>query len=270
MKPAVVVDVGNTRIKWGRVVGEAVRDSVSLPPDNPSSWKDQILRWKLDPSASWILSGVQPQRRDALAKWLQEQSQSVTLLDNWRQLPLSVDLDQPESVGIDRLFNAMAANAYRRPQRPALLIDAGSAVTVDHLNEKGAFTGGAILPGLRLMGQALHSYTAKLPLVAMPERFDQLPFAPGKSTADAMQLGIFWSVVGAIVFLTVEMGQTCQWKTFPQIFLTGGDAKLLEPELSRQLADPGSPHCSVPAGETIHLWPTMTLEGIRLAAEALP
>jgi hypothetical protein len=104
----------------------------------------------------------------------------------------------------------------------------------------------------------------------LPARSDQLPFAPGRNTADAMQLGVFWSVVGGIVFLIVEMAQTCQWKIFPQIFLTGGDAGLFEPELSRHLADLKSPDWVIPAGETIHHWPTMTLEGIRLAAESLP
>ncbi|MFL5243554.1 MAG: type III pantothenate kinase [Gemmataceae bacterium] len=270
MKPAVVVDVGNTRIKWGRVVGQTVQDRVSLPPDDPSAWSEQILQWRLSPSVHWILSGVQPKWCDALARWLREKGHTVGQINDWQQLPVKVALDQPQFVGIDRLFNAVAANACRKSGRPAVLIDAGSAVTVDQVNENGAFAGGAILPGFHLMGQALHTYTAKLPLVSMPQRFDELPFAPGKNTADAMRLGVFWSVMGAIVFLIAEMRQTSPEKAFPQIFLTGGDAQILEPELSRQLADPAFPYCSVPAGETIHLWPTMTLEGIRLTAEALP
>jgi type III pantothenate kinase len=270
MKPAFVVDVGNTRIKWGRVVQEMVRDWASLPHDDTNAWQKQFEEWKVGPKSNWVIAGVQPQTGVALVSWLREKDQHVTLLDSWRQLPLKLAVDQPERVGMDRLVNGVAANVYRKSRRPAIVISAGTAITVDLLNEEGDFSGGAIFPGCTLMGHALHTFTAKLPLVQLPSHSDQLPFAPGKNTTKAMQLGIFWSIVGGIVSLVVEMGQNLQWKTFPHVFLTGGDAGLLEPELSKQLANPKSPHCCLPHGESIHLWPTMTLEGIRLSAEALP
>jgi type III pantothenate kinase len=270
MKPAVVVDVGNTRMKWGRVNQARVRDWVALPHDDSTAWQMQINEWKINPKMSWCVAGVQPERCDALVKWLRGQGRQVTQLDSWRQLPIKVDVDKKDRVGIDRLLDGVAANLYRMENRPAIVIDAGSAVTVNLIDEEGAFRGGAILPGCGLMGQALHAFTAKLPPIQLPAKSDQLPFAPAKNTADAMQLGIFWSVVGGIVFLIVEMATSCQWKIFPQIFLTGGDALLLEPELSRHLADLKSSDWVVPAGETVHHWPTMTLEGLRLTAEALP
>src|SRR6185312_8188631 len=106
-------------------------------------------------------------------------------------LPLRVLVQQLDHVGIDRLLDAVAANSRRPAGVPAIIIDAGSAVTVDLVDEAGAFTGGAILPGLRLMAKALHDYTALLPLVDPPT---QAPPLPGTATIPAIESGIFWAV----------------------------------------------------------------------------
>ena len=84
------------------------------------------------------------------------------------ELPLRVELEKPDHVGIDRLLDAVAVNSRRAPGVPAVIIDAGSAVTVDLVDGAGAFRGGAILPGLRLMAKSLHDYTALLPLIELP------------------------------------------------------------------------------------------------------
>ena len=80
-------------------------------------------------------------------------------------MPLEVELEHPDKVGIDRLLNAVAANRRRQEHVAAILVDAGSAVTVDYLDGNGVFRGGAIFPGFRLMARALHDYTALLPIV---------------------------------------------------------------------------------------------------------
>ncbi len=129
------------------------------------------------------------------------------------------------------------------------MVDAGSAVTVDWLDEEGTFRGGAILPGLRLMIQALHDYTALLPLIAAPR---SVPRVPGSGTAEAMEAGVFWAVAGGVRALVEQMSPATA--ALPEVFLTGGDGALLQPVL----------------GNRVRAWPEMTLEGIRLAAEALP
>jgi type III pantothenate kinase len=244
----LVVDVGNTRIKWGRCGPCDILASASLPPDDPDAWQAQLRHWQLDRGLSWAVTGVDPQRREFLASWVKSRDNTVQVIEDWQQLPLRVVLSEPQKVGIDRLFNAVAANSHRSPGAPAVLIDAGSAVTVDWLDESGAFAGGAIFPGLRLMAAALHDYTALLPLVEVREPH---PALPGASTRAAMEAGIFWAVAGGIRALTAEM--TAQSAVAPDCFLTGGDGPLLQASL------PGS-----------RLWPHMTLEGIRLTAEALP
>lgn len=246
MKPNVVVDVGNTRIKWGLCGPDAMRETCSLPPDDPAAWKRQFELWT-DARGLWIVSSVHPPRSNQLVEWLRERGQDVRPLDDPNDLPLRVLVARPDHVGVDRLLDAVAANSRRTQGTPAVVIDAGSAVTVDLIDDSGAFTGGAILPGMRLMSKALNDYTALLPLIPPP---DKPPNIPGTNTPAAMEVGIFWSVAGgiqALIGLCVDaMGSPIH------LFLTGGDGPRLRPVFPEA-----------------HLWPGMTLEGIRLSAEAL-
>lgn len=249
MIPDLVVDVGNTRIKWGLCRGGQVVAAASLPPDAPTTWTEQVAAWSLQGQLSWALSAVHPGRCEALAAWLRERGHRVAIVEDWRLLPLDVPLEYPGRVGIDRLLDAVAANSRRPEGVPAILIDAGSAVTVDWVDEQGAFQGGAIFPGLRLMARALHDYTALLPLV---EVHDALPALPATSTPAAMEAGIACAVAGGIRCAIERLSQAA--RVPPQLWLTGGDAPVLAPAL----------------GPAVQTWPLMTLEGLRLAAASLP
>src|SRR6266542_3759226 len=146
MKPTVVVDVGNTRIKWGRCDADRVAELVVLPHNDEASWQHQLDTWRLAPGAPWALSGTQPTKRDRLRDWLERQGHVAVIVDDHRQLPISTDVDFPERVGLDRLLNAVAANAVREVNRSAIVIDAGTAITVDLIDAGGVFRGGAIMP----------------------------------------------------------------------------------------------------------------------------
>lgn len=262
MKPDVVVDVGNSRVKWGLCSAEGVERVASLTPDDPTGWARQAEDWELRPGkAWWVLTGVQPKSRDQLADWLGRRGDRVRLLTEAQELPLRVALEHPDRVGIDRLFDAVAAKDRVRREVAILIVDAGSAVTIDLVDEAGAFQGGVIFPGFRLMTKALHDYTALLPPVAI-DRVN--PPVPGNTTAGAIQAGVYWAVAGGIKAVLRQLAARCRWDATakamsplphdPFVFLTGGDAELLAPVL-----DP-----------SIIVWPEMTLEGIRVAAEALP
>jgi type III pantothenate kinase len=242
VNPDFVVDIGNTRIKWGQRSANALGNVVSLPADEPAAWHGQLQKWNILEKKTWVVSGVNPKTRTALIDWLRNHGQHVHLLDDPGQLPLRVKLDRPDHVGVDRLLNAVAANSRRPEGTPAVLIDAGSAVTVDWLDEEGAFCGGAIFPGLRLMTMALHSYTALLPLITIN---NSSPALPARSTPEAVEAGVFWTVVGGINAIVGHLAGKGQ----PMVFLAGGDAGLLAPRMERPAL----------------VWPEMTLEGIRLA-----
>jgi type III pantothenate kinase len=256
MKTSVVVDVGNTRIKWGLVTSCGIGAAAALASNDETCWQSQLAEWHLDGSQHWVVTGVHPERRIRLVAWLRQQGHQATVLDDWRNLPLAIQLDRPETAGIDRLLTAVAANHRRDVATPAVIVNAGTAVTVDWLDENGVFRGGAILPGLRLMTRALHEHTALLPSVELPRT---PPALPAVSTPAAIQAGVFWAVAGGIQAITGQLAR--RGSLPPQLFLTGGDASLLE----RAWSEFDGRARQVPL-----VWPWMTLEGIRLAAERLP
>src|SRR3954452_227544 len=105
MRPHVVADSGNTRIKWARYSTAGVEETCSLPPDDPAAWQEQAGRWGLAPPRRWAVAGVHPARRDRLAAWLRARGDEVLVLDNPGQLPLRVLLEWPDHVGVDRLLD---------------------------------------------------------------------------------------------------------------------------------------------------------------------
>jgi type III pantothenate kinase len=249
MKPDFVADVGNSRIKWGRCLDSQVVQSVSVPPEDVPAWQAQRALLTSAGTARWAVAGVHPQRRDRLVEWLRQCGDEVDVLTLAQQLPLRVLVERPDHVGIDRLLDAVAASGRVQRGVAAVLVDAGSAVTVDWLDESGAFAGGAIFPGFRLMTQALHDYTALLPLVKVE---DPVPSLPSTSTPTAVAAGVFWAVAGGIQALITQLAARAAGAI--EVFLTGGDAALLANRLPLK----------------VHVWPNMTLEGIRIAAEAQP
>jgi type III pantothenate kinase len=246
MNRRILVDVGNSRIKWGLFGERGVEAIAALPPSNPDAWEKQLSAWGLNKIERWTLAGVQPKFRDELASWLRERGEKVALVVKPEELPLRIRLEHPDKVGIDRLLNAVAVVHQVRPNLPAVIIDAGSAVTVDWVNADGEFAGGSIFPGLRLMARSLHDYTALLPEVEIKL---PLPKLPGLSTIAAMQLGIYWAVAGGIEATIKHLRQ--ESSAAPSVYLTGGDSHLFAGMFNER-----------------H-WPEMTLEGLRIATDSV-
>ncbi|MCS7167054.1 MAG: type III pantothenate kinase [Gemmatales bacterium] len=275
---SVLVDVGNSRMKWGLVRDHALTQVVSLPlPESPDvvpdSWTEHVLLWQLPRGTTWVLSGTNPPALLVLQNWLQTQGYRIWNVSNYREIPLRVEVDVPERVGIDRLLNALAA-IHRGPAgQPKLIVDIGSAVTVDWVNPEDTFCGGAIFPGFRLMSEALHRYTARLPLVSPVQN---LPSLPAKNTESAIQAGMLAAIVGAVNWLLpkyLQGGTTWQpglneyssstadapFEKMPSspalkpvFYLTGGDAWLIRSYLNPDFI----------------FWPEMTLEGLYLVAKS--
>ncbi len=253
MKPNIVVDVGNSRIKWGYCAQDRVGEIVSLDPNIEEPWNEQTKSWQSSEPIQWAVAGVHPERVDRFMDWVNKRGDKVALIHDRTLLPIKIDVGEPGRVGIDRLLNAVAARSRVLPGESIAIIDAGSAVTVDWVDQEGAFRGGAIFPGLQLMAKALHEHTAALPLVDV-NRSTPRHILPGNSTEMAIRGGVFWAVAGGITSIIRLFGSRTEPYHNSVIYLTGGDAKILQPILHSE----------------IKLWPEMTLEGIRIAAEALP
>lgn len=142
----------------------------------------------------------------------------------WRDVPMTIDVDEPERVGIDRLLSALAADRVRAPQQAAIVVDVGSAITVDLVTPDGAFAGGAILPGLAMSARALDAETDALPLVSV-DRIETPPAPLGKSTVAAIESGLLWGAVGAVRELIARLSAGLAEP--PEVIVTGGGAKLI-------------------------------------------
>jgi type III pantothenate kinase len=248
MTPDIVVDVGNSRMKWGLCAPDVV-EMVSLPLDDLNAWDDQAERWWTEGPTNWAVGGVNPKRIEQFLKWQRTRRGNARHFTRYDQLPIKLAVDAPEAVGLDRLFGCVAANAVRDSGRAAVTIDVGTAVTVNVIDPDGVFRGGAIFPGFRLMANALHTHTAKLPEVTATAA--PAPF-PGTNTADAIHTGIRFAVVGGVLRACEEVGKQFGRAGGVDAFVTGGGS---------------SPDLFTAPGWTFLHVPRLNLEGIRLAAK---
>jgi type III pantothenate kinase len=181
----------------------------------------------------------------------------ITHLD----IPLPIRVDEPPRVGIDRLLAAMAANRIRQRDRGAVIVDLGSAMTIDLVDASGAFLGGAILPGIAMSARALAEQTDALPQLGF-DWMDHPPSPLGKSTAGAIEAGLYWGAIGAIRELLRQY--STDEDTRPDVFLTGGaSAQVVE-----LLAAGGATEDS-PRGHRIQHAPNLVLAGIALVDEVV-
>src|SRR5262249_35697916 len=164
--PDAVVDIGNSRIKFCRCAGGVLLLPVrGLPADDLAGWERVATEWEFGPGRVWAVAGSNGDRLRQFVAWVVSRGDRVIAIDSPGKVPIGKGVDEPERVGVDRLLDALAAKAIGRPGQPAIIVDAGSAVTVNFLDPEGKFAGGVIFPGLRLMAHALQERTAALPLV---------------------------------------------------------------------------------------------------------
>lgn len=260
-KPLLAIDAGNSRLKFGLFVpsrssfyrrspdGNSVIKIAEAAVDFPSCRRflavsaGDPIPWKT--LAGWhpegtVLAGSNPSGIDrVLAEWPTETLNTPLVVRDRHALSIELDVDVPEKVGIDRLLSAIAANALRPGHRPAIVVDSGTATTVNYVSRDGSFCGGAILPGLEMSAKALHRYTAVLPLLPVQDLGGELPVAPGRNTREAIRNGLFWGQIGAIRELIrqhclqnklnePDIIGGCNTENCPWIVLTGGGGPVLQ------------------------------------------
>jgi len=257
--PLIAIDIGNSRVKLG--LFDAAPQAGPLPLPSRvidllvGDWDDARLAAWL-PAApiwpEWRLASVNRPAAARLLAWIERDCRTpagtppaVRVLTT-TDLPIEVAVEHPERVGLDRLAAAAAANQLRSANRAAIIVDTGSAVTVDLVSADGVFRGGAILPGIEMAARALHEFTDLLPLVSLNDL--TLPPAPlGVSTVTAIRGGLFWGLVGAVRELIAKLSADSPQS--PELFLTGGAAA----------------HLVGPLGVPCRYEPHLVLSGIALA-----
>ncbi|WFL77137.1 type III pantothenate kinase [Altererythrobacter arenosus] len=135
---------------------------------------------------------------------------------------MAIDVEQPSSLGADRALNTIAAHA--KYEGDLIVVDFGTATTIDAVDFNGAYKGGIIAPGINLSLDALVGNTAKLPRIAI--RSPESESVIGRNTEDQMLIGVFWGYVamleGLIARMRAEIGRPAK------VIATGGLAILFD------------------------------------------
>lgn len=226
----LILDVGNSRLSWrilkgGKTYNEGVLNH--LEPD----WRNRFVQTFAGFAGPCRIIGGSVAAKsveDRLQTWfMQNCASAVTWLRATEEaLGVHCGYRRPATLGIDRWAAVVAA--YRDAQCAVMVVDLGSAATVDYVDENGQHAGGVIAPGLRLMRQALTAGTR----LDASEATGAVSVELGRATTDAIQSGVVWSLVGLI---EQSLGRVeARYGRVGRLLLTGGDAEFVRPYLMRQ------------------------------------
>ncbi len=225
----ILFDIGNSRIKWGvltesgEVAGAGYRSHQECDADNYSALLD-TLPPKLERALASNVAG----RRVAadLARAIDERAGiDVEFVRSTAAAGgLTNGYDEPARLGVDRWVACVGAWS-RYPQEALLVVDTGTATTLDAIDSSGRHLGGLILPGLTLMGRALDQNTSGIGTDGGGADDPEPGNLFGRSTDQAVRNGALAAVCGA-------MERACRVlegiDQTPRILLTGGDARRIQ------------------------------------------
>lgn len=242
----LAINVGNSRLAVGVFIAGELQFATRLSNENRADWvgklRDAWGRIQARENAAVAAASVNPPLNEFVEHAVMEATgQRVDWVGRDLELPINVLTEKPEETGIDRVLNVAAA--YEQMEKACMVVDAGTAITVNVCNDKGEFLGGAIVPGVQMQLDALHEKTARLPRVQLA-----LPATPfGSSTTEAIIHGMYHGVRGLVKELAENYATELGF--WPDIIATGGDAPVL-----------------FEGWELIHaIAPDLTLYGIALA-----
>lgn len=246
----VAVDVGNSAVKLCAKVphdvdGAAIdADGSTIDADglrdhairiNQPRWESSVIQWVGQQmkcrSTEWRIASVHRGAVDRLQQAIVASAAADSLIFHVRHhdVPMRARIEHPDRLGIDRLVSAHGAQC--RFGGPLVVVDAGSAVTVDWVDTEGDFCGGAILPGVFMQLTSLATGTDALPKIDFTE--GGVPQAPGRNTSEAIRLGVTTGISATIDRLASIYSQRAGVdESEVSVVLTGGDAPLLSPLLA--------------------------------------
>ncbi len=197
---------------------------------------------QLDQITGVIIASVVPQLKRSWHTFAQSLVDQPIQVDGQFKIDMPIRTDNPLEVGADRIVNAYAA--FHQHKSPLIIVDFGTAITLDCVSEKGEYLGGAIAPGVSISLDALGKQTAKLPRIDISS---PPPGPIGTSTVTAIQSGVLFGYGGMIEGLIKKISEEYVGKK-PLVIATGGMAALIAPY---------APSISI-------IDPLLTLEGLRL------
>lgn len=231
----LLIDAGNTRVKWALTASDqpvpAWEAEGSVPHDALAGLPNELKSHAID--AVWISNVAGDVLAKRLTQMLAELGLAAHALHWFASLPACAGVRngyrEPAQLGCDR-FAALIGARHQHPDRDLLVVNAGTATTVDALTADGQFTGGMILPGLGTMARSLAVNTAQLPPVSEVHLEQTL----ADNTRQAIISGCISAQVGAIARAFAQHPGPS-----PLCLLSGGAASFISPHLTL-------PHALVP------------------------
>jgi type III pantothenate kinase len=253
----LALDIGNTETTVGLFSGDRLENHWRLttaPPRTPDEWAaaltaylTQAGRSTQEVRAAVVASVVPPATQALLDAVGRATTVRPVVVDARSPLPVRLEVDEPLTVGADRIVNTLAASHLF--QRDTIVVDFGTATTFDCITADARFLGGVIMPGVQTASEQLVRSAAKLPATELTPP----PQVIGRRTEDCIRAGVLWGTADAVDGLVRRIKAEWPGRSTPLTVATGGLAGLIAP-LSREI-------------EAVH--PDLTLTGLRLAAAAL-
>ncbi|MGB5647485.1 type III pantothenate kinase [Muriicola sp.] len=220
----VVIDAGNTSIKLAVFRKKELLFLTSTDrPGFPKAVKDVFSKFpEITHALVASVGSLSKKEINVLAIFCK-----VQLLTAVASVPFKNSYASPQTLGVDRIALATAA-FYKYPHTNTLVIDAGTCITYDLINDRGEYCGGAISPGLLMRYRALHQHTAKLPLL------DPSPFVEliGNTTEKSMHSGVINGISQEIDGVISQYHTRFEHLT---VILTGGDGQFLSNRLKNTI-----------------------------------
>jgi type III pantothenate kinase len=220
----LTVDVGNTRIKAAVFEGDILLQHFIFVKEELQKNIKNILKTFTN-TAHLVVASVGNVEKESFLEF--EKEVKVHFVSHNDRFPYVNGYETPQTLGIDRMVLAAGAT-LQFPGQNRLVIDAGTCVTFDFINERDEYLGGAIAPGLQLRYKSLHDFTAKLPLLSLESPKDVV----GRSTTESIHSGVVNGLVYEIDGFIDEYRAICS--NFI-IILTGGDTEFLAKRLKNTI-----------------------------------
>lgn len=210
----LIIDEGNSRCK-----AYVFENNAIVARESSSEISDELLFGLANKhNVSKIISTSTRRAEFALPKEMQHISH--VRLNAQTQLPITIDYKTPETLGRDRIAAAVGAHSLL-PETNMLIIDMGTAITIDFVDNQAIYHGGIISPGATMRARALNQFTGSLPLVELPADAE----LTGKSTNEALQFGILNGIRFEIEGYISRYRHHYEGL---QVIVTGGDAELID------------------------------------------
>jgi type III pantothenate kinase len=220
----LAIDAGNTRVKWGLFA------SAGVVLEHGACLNTEIAHAKLPETTHVIISNVAGDKvKKQLESLLPKNISIYWIVAKAKNCGVSNCYAQPEKLGADRWAALIAS--WHIKQAPCVVVNAGTAVTIDALstnNNHAEFIGGLILPGFNLMQQSLGLATAQLPMPTFSANKQHHDIF-AKNTTDAIRLGALQAISGAIILMANALETEC--KKVPNIIISGGNAQVIKDNL---------------------------------------